>query len=53
MIYGSFLLDAGGNVLGRRTQYIPPDVRRVAVNTQEFSSLDPEEVPEDEQFFHR
>ncbi|XP_071513221.1 CCAAT/enhancer-binding protein zeta-like isoform X2 [Panulirus ornatus] len=45
--------DAGGKILGLRSQYIPSDVRRVAVNTEKFVSLDPKEVPEDEQFFHR
>nr|XP_045603961.1 CCAAT/enhancer-binding protein zeta-like [Procambarus clarkii] len=44
---------AGGNVLGRRTQYVPQGARRLAVNTEEFCALDPEKVPVDEQFFYR
>ncbi|KAG7170064.1 CCAAT/enhancer-binding protein zeta-like [Homarus americanus] len=44
---------AGGNVLGRRTQYIPLGARGIAVNSEQFSLLDPQKVPEDEHFFHR
>ncbi|KAK8385067.1 hypothetical protein O3P69_012099 [Scylla paramamosain] len=44
---------AGGDVLGRRNQYVPQGVRGIAVNTEEFSALEPHQVPEDEVFFHR
>uniref|UniRef100_A0A0P4WBJ8 CCAAT-binding factor domain-containing protein n=1 Tax=Scylla olivacea TaxID=85551 RepID=A0A0P4WBJ8_SCYOL len=44
---------AGGDVLGRRSQYMPQGARGIAVNTEEFSALEPHQVPEDEVFFHR
>ncbi|KAG0727219.1 CCAAT/enhancer-binding protein zeta [Chionoecetes opilio] len=50
---GSGKDSAGGNVLGRRSQYVPQGVKGIAVNTEAFSALDPHQVPEDEVFFHR
>merc|ERR1712106_341589 len=44
---------AGGNVLGRRSQYAPSGVRGLQVNGAQFCNLDENQVPEDDIFFHR
>ncbi|XP_076065746.1 nucleolar complex protein 1 isoform X2 [Oratosquilla oratoria] len=44
---------AGGNVLGRKSQYVPKGARGIQVNSDEFKNLDANKVPEEDQFFHR
>ncbi|CAL4117620.1 unnamed protein product, partial [Meganyctiphanes norvegica] len=44
---------AGGDVLGRRSQYAPRGVRGLQVNSAQFCNLGENQVPEDDLFFHR